>query len=125
MIKQALGVCIGFSALAYVGFIMLPSDPCDRIENSAAPATLISKTANFMIEPWTDDRETKLKVALWGLKFRVAWVQYVQRQFWHKDNLKCPWTEAEVRVKLPGLDSLPTPGGDLDPVNLPAPVKGG
>ncbi len=124
MIKQAIGLGIGIAALSYVGYVMLPSAPCDRIEHSAIPATIIAKSANFLVDPWTDDRETELRVELWGLKFRLAWVQFVQKQFYYKDRVTCAWSDAEVRVKLPGLEDLPTPGGDLEPVNLPAPVKG-
>lgn len=123
MIKQALGLCFGLSLLVYGAHILAPADDCERIEHSAAPLTLLSKAANYAVAPWTDDEALKLKVELWGLKARLGWVKFVQKQFFHRDGLVCPWSDASVPVSMPALKDLPEPGGSLMPADLPAPTK--
>lgn len=123
MIKQMFGAAAAITLIAYVGYIIVPSDQCERIEHSSQPAVVIAKTANFLLDPWTDNAETKLTVKVWGLKFRLGWVQFVQQQFFSKDNIKCAWTNEKINGPAGLLDALPVPGGSYSPANLPAPQK--
>lgn len=119
--KSIFGVMFLVAVLAFGGYILKPSKPCQRIEHASLPVELFVKAVSYIAEPWVE-KETHLTVIKWGLKARLWTVRYLQKQFWDKDNLTCPWSDEslDVRVEIP---DMPSNQPDYAPANLPAPQK--
>lgn len=119
--KSIIGVIFLVAVIVFAGYILRPSEQCTRIEHASFPVEIAAKSVAYLAEPWVE-RETHLTIVKWGLKARLWSVEFLQKQFWSKEDLTCPWNGSHITVDVT-IPDMPSNQPDLTPVDLPTPQK--